>query len=176
MRMNRFCVGMALVVTAITVADAGAALAQGTKLGYVNSQRLMAEAPGTVEATQAFEADMAMYRNELARLEAELDTLQTNFDRQQATLSATVREERQTEMQQKFATYQQRRTQLEETAQRRQAELVAPIMERINVVIEELRVEGSYGLIFDAAAGSFAAADPALDLTDQVLQRLQASP
>ena len=62
--------------------------------------------------------------------------------------------------------------QIEAEAATRQAELVAPIMERINAIIQEIRSEGSYTFIFDVSAGGLIAADEALDLTDDVIQRL----
>jgi outer membrane protein len=149
--------------------------AQATRFAFINSQRILAEAPGTAEAHRAFEADMARFREELEKFETELETLQANYEKQQATLSAAVKQQRQQEMQQKFAAYQQRRSQLEETAQRRQAELVEPIMKRISETIEQIRKEGGYGMIFDASAGMLLAADPGLDLTDRVLATLRTS-
>jgi Skp family chaperone for outer membrane proteins len=59
-------------------------------------------------------------------------------------------------------------------AQSRQQELVAPIYEAVSNVLVTLREEEQYTMIFDAAAGALIAADTALDITSQVLQRLRA--
>ena len=56
----------------------------------------------------------------------------------------------------------------------RQAELVQPVMDLINQVIDAIRSEGDYALIFDVSAGSIIAADPSLDLTEEVIRRLRA--
>ena len=56
----------------------------------------------------------------------------------------------------------------------RQAELVEPVMERINAVIEDIRADGGYSMIFDVAAQGIISADPDLDLTAEVVRRLQA--
>ena len=48
-------------------------------------------------------------------------------------------------------------------------------MQRITAVIEEIRAEGSYSMIFDVAAPGIISADPALDLTAEVVRRLQLS-
>lgn len=173
-RMNRIWAGsLAALIGALLVSTQ--ATAQAMRLGYIDSQRIMMEAPGTREAQQEFERSMEGFRSELERLETELETLQANFDRQQGTMTAAVREQRQQEMQQKFVQYQQRRAELEETAQRQQAELVGPIMERIGQVIEQIRAEGGYAMIFDTSTGALISADPALDLTAQVLDRLRAA-
>jgi Skp family chaperone for outer membrane proteins len=46
-------------------------------------------------------------------------------------------------------------------------------MDGITAIIEQVREEGAYSLILDAAAGSIVSADPALDLTREVIDRLQ---
>jgi outer membrane protein len=174
--MKRYVVLVLLAVAGLVTFAATPATAQNTRVGFINSQRILAQAPGTGEAQRAFEADMERFRSELETLETELQTMQESFDRQQATLSQQARQQRQQEMQQRFMVYQQRRGELEETAQRRQAELVEPIMRRISEVIEDIRREGNYAMIFDASAGSVITADPTLDLTDRVLERLRRAP
>ena len=50
--------------------------------------------------------------------------------------------------------------------------------ERVQAVIEGIRAEGNYAVIFDVAAmgGAMVAADRSLDITAQVIQRLTAAP
>ena len=47
-------------------------------------------------------------------------------------------------------------------------------MEKINLIIEDIRQQGSYTFIFDSSAGVFLSADESFDLTEQVIQRLGA--
>jgi outer membrane protein len=149
--------------------------AQTQKIGFINSQQILAQAPGTTEAQQAFEADMAQFGAQVDSLEQALETAQADYQRQESTLSETSRRERQQQLQQQFAQYQARVAELEQTAQRRQAELVQPIMQNISEVIEVIRREQGYAIIFDAATGSLITADPALDLTALVIERLRAA-
>ena len=174
--MKRVLLTALTLAAGLAVSSASPAAAQAQKIGYINSQQIMAQAPGTTEAQRTFEAEMTRYRTQMDSLEKVLETEQAEFQRQQATLSEAAKTERQQQLQQKFGEYQQRLQQMEQTAQRRQAELVQPIMKRISEVIEQIRTEGSYAMIFDAAAGSLITADPALDLTEQVLARLRAAP
>lgn len=169
--MNRISTFAAIVFASILGIGVQNAEAQ-TRFGYINSQRILAEAPGTAAAQSEFEGAMEAFRLELEQLETELTTLQDNYQRQQGTLTAAQRQAQEQEIQQMFMAYQQRRQELEQTAQQRQAALVQPIMQRISEVIEEIRDEGNYSMIFDASAGSMITADPSLDLTPQVLERL----
>lgn len=173
--MKRFFLSGMVLAAGLIASAAGTAEAQAGRVAFVNSQRIIAQAPGTADVERTLQGEMEKFRTELGQLETQLDSLQTAFERQQATLSATARQQRQQELQQRFTAYQQRRSELEQTAQQRQQELIAPIMKRISETIEAVRAEGSYAIIFDAANASMAAADPALDLTERVLERLKAA-
>jgi len=152
--------------------SAGAVEAQTLKIGYVNSQEILLAAPGAEEAQAQFDQEMASYQEEITQLETELQNMETALQQQQLTLSPEARSNREQQLQAKFQEYQQRTTQLQEVANQRRAALIQPVMDDITAVIESIREEGAYSLILDAAAGSIVSADPALDLTDQVIARL----
>lgn len=143
------------------------------RFAYIDSEAILQEAPGAQEAQRQFEQDMGRYRAEVQQLAEELQTLITRFEQQQLSLSPEVKERREQEIVDKQGSYQRRIQELENQASERQAELVEPIMEQISQVIEAIRTEGNYAIIFDAASRSFIAADPSLDLTEQVIQRLR---
>lgn len=145
----------------------------GPRFAYIDSEAILQAAPGAQEAQQAFEADMARFREEVQGLADELQELMTSFDQAQGTMTADARTRRNQEILDKQEQYQARIEELENEAAARQAELVEPIMDQITQVIETIRAEGNYSIIFDAASRSFIAADPDLDLTAEVLRRLR---
>jgi outer membrane protein len=147
--------------------------AQNQRIGYIDSQVILAEAPGSQEAQQEFDREMDRYRGELQRLGEELDALVQQYQRQEASLAPEAREARQAEIQRRDQAYQLRMQQIDEEAATKRQELVEPILERMTQAIDAIREEGSYAVIFDTASRSIIAADPALDLTDEVLRRLQ---
>jgi outer membrane protein len=154
--------------------SAGAVEAQTLKIAYINSQEILVNAPGADAAQQAFDAEMQSYQTEIAQLETELQNLETALSQQQLTLSPEARTNREQQLQQKFQEYQQRTGQLQEVANQRRAALIQPVMDNITSIIEQMREEGAYSIILDAAAGSIVSADPALDLTQEVITRLTA--
>ena len=154
---------------------AGAVEAQTLKIAYINSQEILLQAPGADAAQAAFEAEMAGYQTEIQQLETELQNMETALQQQALTLSPEARANREQQLQQKFQEYQQRAGQLQDVANQRRAELIQPVMDNITAMIETIREEGAYSLILDAAAGSIVSADPALDLTQEVITRLQAA-
>jgi outer membrane protein len=155
---------------------ASAAEAQTTvKIGYIDSQAILDQDPSARTAQQQFEASLATYQAEVQQLGEDLQTLIDQFEQQQAMLSEEAKANRAEEIRLRQTQYQQRIAELEQQAGVRQAELVEPVMQRITAVIEEIRAEGNYSMIFDVAAQGIISADPALDLTAEVVRRLQAA-
>jgi outer membrane protein len=144
------------------------------RIGYIDSQQILNQDPSAQEAQQQFEADLARYRAEVDQIGQELQGLISRYEQQQSMLSEEAKSNRQEEIRLKQTQYQQRISELEQQAGARQAELVEPVMGRINAVIEDIRADGGYSMIFDVAAQGIIAADPALDLTAEVIRRLQA--
>jgi outer membrane protein len=163
-----------LAILALGIFGARPAAAQGApRLAFINSQRIIGEAPGAQSVRQTLEREMEGYRQELGKLEEEIQKMITDYEQKRSMLSADARTKQEEAIMQKQRDAQQRAMQLEDQAAKRQNELVEPVMRRIQEVIDAIRDEGKYAMIFDVAAGGVIAADPALDLTDQVLTRLR---
>lgn len=171
MRARSFVLTGAILLAALS--GATALDAQSPRIAYIDSQAILQEAPGAQQAQQAFQDEMDQYQQEIQAMEEELERLFAQYQQQQQTLSPEAREAREEEIRRKETEYQQRVQQLEGQAAERQRELVEPILDRMADTIEEIRAEGNYAMIFDVAGRSIIAADPALDLTSQVIQRLQ---
>ena len=144
------------------------------KIGYINSQVIIAEDPAATAAQEQFQREMVPFESELQALEAEIADLMSQYQAQQITLTANARRTRQDAIVQKQQSYQERMAQIEAEAARRQQELVQPIMELINNIIQEIRRAGSDTFIFDVAGGGLIAADESFDLTSEVMERLAA--
>ncbi len=146
---------------------------QELRIAYIDSQAILQEAPGASEAQQQFDQQMESFGQEIEAMGQELDSLITAYQQQQGTLTDEARETRETEIRQREIQYQQRLDEMEQEAAQRREELVQPILSRMSAAIEEIRSEGEYSVIFDVAGQSIIAADPSLDLTMEVIQRLQ---
>jgi len=163
-------------LTALTLLFGADALhAQALKVGYVNSQQILATSSEAAAAEQRFNEEMQGYQAEVQRLEEELQGMQQRLQQQQLTLSPEARANREQQIQTKLQEYQTRTNQLQQQADQRRAELVQPVVDKITAIIETIREEGQYHLILDVAAGSIIAADSTLDLTPEVMRRLSAA-
>lgn len=173
MRRSSFVTAALVAVTVIAGSAAGAAAQQTSgSFAYINSEAILQATPEVREAQQALGQEIEGYRTEVQEMAEDLDQLIQRYEQQQLTLSAEVKETREAEIRSRQQQYQQRVQELDRLAAQRQSEVVQPIMDRINTVIEQIRMEGDYAIIFDVSTGAIIAADPALDLTEQVIQRL----
>ena len=72
----------------------GAVQAQSLKIGYINSQEILANAPGASEAEAKFNEDFQGYQAEMQRLQEELTSMQERLEQQQLTLSPEAKTNR----------------------------------------------------------------------------------
>jgi len=167
---------LALIVGAATAGSASAQAAP--KFGFINSAAILAQAPGRAEAETRFKNEVTAYQAQLQRMSDSLQTMAATFDKEAAKLDSATRVVRAKAIQDRETTYQARARTLDSTMQTRQAELIRPIMENLQKVIEQVRAEDNYAMIFDVASQTsvIVAADKNLDITQKVLARVKAAP
>ena len=171
--MKRF---LSFAFVAALVAGVAPAQAQQLKVGYVNSQRILAETPAFADVRATLEREFTPLRAEIDSLEARLGRADQEYQAQQGTLTDAARQQRQQALQQQLAQYQQRGQAIQQQLQQREQELVAPVMQRIRGVLEEVRRAGNFSFIIDPPDGLVVAVDPALDVTNDVIRRLGGTP
>jgi outer membrane protein len=170
---------VAATVVALTMSMSGilAAQAAAPKIVYVNSQKIISQAPGRADAEAQFQKEMDQYKAQVQKMGDSLQTMVADYQKVEPTLSQSVKATRTKDLRDRQQAYQQHVQELEQTAQQREAELVRPIMEQINKIIEQIRTENNYSFILDAGsqAGVVVAADSSLDITNVVIKRLVAA-
>lgn len=146
------------------------------KLAYINSQVILQNTPGRAQAESTFQHELAGFQARVNVLQAQLDSASSEYNRTSLVLSPAAKQQRLQELQQMQQRTQQEVADLRDSAQTREQELMAPIMQRIQAVIDGIRAEYNYSLIFDAGAqgGALVSADRALDISPLVIQRLRA--
>ena len=149
---------------------------QALKLAYINSNVILQSTPGRAQAESTFQRELVGFQQQVTVLQAQFDSAVTEFNRTSVVLSPTAKQTRQAELGQMQQRTQQQVQDLRDRATAREQELMAPITQRVQAVLEGIRAEFNYSMIFDAAAqsGGLVTADRALDISPLVIQRLQA--
>lgn len=175
----------AAIVALGLVAPLGFAQAQNgggaTKIGYVNSEALMSAAPGRAAADTALTKMGEGFRAQLAKLEDSARKMLADYQKNEPKMTAAQKEKAQKDLQAMETDLQTKQQSFSQQIQARQQELIAPIIDVVKKVIDDIRVEGGYAIILDNAGGQqggspIVAADKNLDLTEKTISRLRATP
>jgi outer membrane protein len=153
-----------------------AALAQ--KIGYVDSDRLKNEYAAFKEAKDQLNKEVADWQRKADSLARNIKTLEDSLARVGLILSPEKKKEREGEISKSKKEYQQY---LADTfgvggkVEKRNSELSKPILDKVNAAIAEVALENNFDLILDTVTGSVAYGRKSLDVTDRVLEKLNAA-
>jgi len=150
----------------------------GLKIAYVIPQQILDSTPGYVAAESTLAREVQGYRDEVQKMQQQMDSAVQALDQQSIALSPAAKQAKQRELQGMQQRFDQRTQELNQRAQQRQQELMAPIQQKIRTIIEAVRLEGGYAMVFngDPNASGLLAADPALDITRTVVSRIKQLP
>ncbi|RJR30006.1 MAG: OmpH family outer membrane protein [Candidatus Latescibacterota bacterium] len=149
--------------------------AEEVKIGYIDTVKIFAEYKETIDAEAIYKKEVEAWKKKQSDLEAELARLREEIQSQSLMLSEEKLAEKRQTFDKKVADYNKYMSETfseEGLAAKRNKELTAPIVEKINGVIAKLAEEEGYSVIFDAAQGNIVYAKKALDLTERVTKLL----
>jgi Skp family chaperone for outer membrane proteins len=170
--------GVAFLSTSAEPVEARQAATPPVKIAIINSRLILAEAPGRAAAQSVFEREMEVLRAEIKRMGDSLDAMVKAYEAVEATLSPPARDQRRKSIQDRQISFEARRDSLSQRADRRQAELMQPILDLVNKVIMDIREQNNYAVILDLGAEGhgIVAYDKNLDVTDRVLTLVRRQP
>jgi Skp family chaperone for outer membrane proteins len=174
--MNRVAFGaFCLVLLALATGAPAQAQQGGLKIAYIDSRQVLAGMPGYAQAESTYNKEIAGFRQEVETLQNSLDSAAADFDQQSVMLSPTARATKRKDLEAQRDRLERRAAELRDKAGQRERELLEPMHTRVNEVLDGVRAEGNYAMIFDVSANSgiIVSADKSLDLTDKVVQRLK---
>ncbi|HKR56993.1 MAG TPA: OmpH family outer membrane protein [Gemmatimonadales bacterium] len=150
----------------------------GLKIAYVIPQQILDSTPGYVTAESTLAREVQGYRDEVQKMQQQMDSAVQALDQQSIALSPAAKQAKQKDLQNMQQRFDARTQELNQKAQQRQQELMAPIQQKIRTIIEAVRLEGGYSMVFngDPSASGLLAADPALDITRTVVARIKQLP
>jgi len=171
MRSIRRAAFLSVALSALPVA----AQAQSSKIAYVNTEALMAIAPGRAAVDSVLQREGDGYKAELAKMQDSLNNMLTKFQKNEPTMTAAAKDQQQKAMQALNTEMQARQLQLQQKFQAHQSDLMAPILERVRKVLDDIRIEDGYAMIIANDPGNqiIVAADKNLDITERVVARLR---
>lgn len=147
------------------------------KVGFVNTQRVLAEMPGAEQAQNVIRERLAVLGQRQRVMADSLNGMLAAFERDSAGMDQAARTARFVAMQQMDGRYRDTLEVLERESAEMQQEVLEPLFDRIGEALEELRAAEGFVMILDLARESsqnIVAFDRNADVTDRVLRNIRA--
>lgn len=159
-----------VLVALFTVAATSAIAAPGDiKMGYVNVEQILKEAPQTAESGKKLEKEFSARQQELERAARQIKDMDAALDKDSLTMSETDRRNKERDISNLKIEFQRKQRELREDANLRKNEELGAIQERINKAVTRVAEEEGYDLVI---YGGVAYASKKADITDKVLKSL----
>ena len=155
------------LVAAALLGLSQAAIAE-TKIGFVNSDRVMREAAPAVRAQQRLEKEFEKRDQELQRIARDLKSMQEDLERNGPTMADGDRRNKERALTELNRDFQRKQREFREDLNQRRNEELASVLDKANRTVKELAEQENYDIIFQEAVF----ANPRIDITDKVIKAL----
>ena len=149
---------------------APAAYAQ-SRIGFVNSDRLMREATPATRAQQRLEKEFEQRDKELQRIASQLQSMQDDLERNGPTMSDNDRRNKERSFNDLNRDFQRKQREFREDLNQRRNEELASVLDQANRTVKQIAESEKYDIILQEAVY----ASPRLDITDKVIKALSAA-
>jgi outer membrane protein len=165
-----------LIVTLLVLVSSVSLVFGQLKIGYVDSQKIMAQFQEAKDAQQKLDQIRGEYQAEYENKVREYQALAQEIESQSLLLSEEKKKEKLRMLQDKATEIDQYKFEKLNPEggefYRKNQEIFKPVIEKINLVIQKIGRVEEYDYLFDATSGVLVHALPKYDITDQVLEEL----
>ena len=139
-----------------------------TKIGFVNSDRVMREAGPAVRAQQRLEKEFEKRDQELQRMAKDLQAMQEDLERNGTSMAENDRRTKERALNDLNRDFQRKQREFREDLNQRRNEELASVLERANRSVKQIAESEKFDIIFQEAVY----ASPRIDITDKVIKAL----
>ncbi|MBF4990527.1 OmpH family outer membrane protein [Methylophilus sp. QUAN] len=147
----------------------GQVMAADFKVGYVQVDKLLQEAPQTAETGKKLEKEFSPRSLELDKLQKQIRDLESQLDHDRANIVEADRRQKERQLNNLRLEFQSKQRELREDINLRKNEELALLQERINKAVQTVSESEGYDLV---AYSGVAYASKRIDITDKVLKLL----
>jgi outer membrane protein len=163
---------LALTTTPAALAQGASAASAGTRIAFVNTDRLLRESEPAKAAQAKLEQEFSKREKDINDADAALKASTDRFQRDAPTLSESQRQQRQRQLADMDRDLQRKRGEFQDDLNARKQEELQQILDRANRVVKQIAENEHYDVILQEAVY----ANPRLDITDKVIQELNTPP
>lgn len=144
------------------------AVAADTRIGVVNTERILRDAAPAVRAQKKIEKEFEKRDQEMQRLAKQLQTMQEALEKNAVTMSESEKRNKEREFGEMSRDFQRKQREFREDLNLRRNEELAAVLERANKAIKAIAEAEKFDVILQEAA--YVA--PRVDITDKVIKAM----
>lgn len=129
------------------------AIAQGSKLGYINSSELLSLMPEVIKANKDIETFAKTYQDQLEAMGKEYEKKVQEYQAGEKTMTDAVKEVKVKEIQDLQSRIESTQKSAEEKVAKKKEELYKPLLEKADKAIKDVAKEKNFDYIFDVSQG-----------------------
>ena len=168
---DRWTLGIvALVAGALIGGPVAMGEAAGTRIGYVDVQKVIVRSVAGVAAREQLEREKVTMQKDVDNRRTEVDKLREEMDKKGMVLSAEARREKDETLQRKVRDLRRLAEDLEKELQKKEQQATQRILQELTGVIEKMGKERGFLLIVERRSGGVIYGDPEHDITDEVIK------
>ena len=164
--MNQILKSIVIVFTLSFIFNASAA---ELKIGYVQVDKILQDAPQTAESGKKLEREFTARTQELERLQKQIKDIETALDKDSLTMSEADRKNKERDASNLKIDFQRKQRELREDVNLRKNEELGTLQDKINKAVTAVSEAEGYDLV---VYGGVAYANKKIDITDKVLKSL----
>ena len=149
---------------------------QAQKIAHISLDSLVTVMPETNIAKDVAQNYLKSLDQEMLTMQTEFEAKYKDFLEKEATMSETIKQNKQQDLQQLNKRIEDFRNQASQDYQRKYGELTAPIMDKAKRGIEAVAKEAGYKYVFDTSVGNVLYFEPSDDIFNAVKKKLDAMP
>ena len=157
------------LVMAGLVTFAANAQSADLKVGYVQVDKILQEAPQTAESGKKLEREFSPRSQELDRMAKQIKDLEATLDKEGLTISEAERRNKERDVQNIKIEFQRKQRELREDINLRKNEELGSLQDRVNKAVQSVSEAEGYDLVVYSGV---AYASKKIDITDKVLKTL----
>ena len=168
---DRWTLGIvALVAGALIGGPVAMGEAAGSRIGYVDVQKVIVRSVAGVAAREQLEREKVTMQKDVDNRRTEVDKLREEMDKKGLVLSAEARREKDETLQRKVRDLRRLAEDLEKELQKKEQQATQRILQELTGVIEKMGKERGFLLIVERRSGGVIYGDPEHDITDEVIK------
>ncbi len=134
------------------------------KFGHIDSQELLKLMPGRDSAVNVITEYAKTLENQIKGMQTEFENKYQDFLANEGNMTDLIKQTKTRELQDIQARIEAFQTSAEEDLQKKQTELLQPIIDKAKAAIEKVAKDNQYTYIFDAGLGVLLFMDPTEDI------------